>query len=72
MQLCVELCEANEQDCLDLDSEIEDSDSLIILHVEKAVRRGVQRAIVHSNDSDVVVYLLHYIHDYINLGLKEL
>ena len=69
---CVELCEGNEQACPDLDSEIEEADSRIIPHVEKAARRGVQRVVVHSNDTDVVVYLLYYIHHYINLGIEEL
>ena len=34
--------------------------------------RGVHRVIVHSNDTDVVVYLLYYIHYFINLGIEDL
>ena len=33
---------------------------------------GVRRVIVHSNDTDVVVYLSYYIHYFINLGIEDL
>ena len=59
---CVELCKGNQQACPDLDSEIEEADFCIIPHVENAIKRGVQRVVVHSNDTDVIVYLLYYFH----------
>ena len=34
--------------------------------------RGARRVIVHSNDTDIVVYLLYYIHYFINLGIEDL
>ena len=51
---------------------IEEADSHIIPHIQKAVMRGVRRVIVHSNDTDVVVFLLYYIHYFINLGIEDL
>ena len=33
--------------------------------------RGVQRDIVYSNDTDVLVYLLYYIHYFINLDIED-
>ena len=46
----------------DLDSVIEEADCRIIPHVEKAALHGIERVIVYSNDTDVVVYLLCYNH----------
>ena len=60
------------QKCRDLDSMIEEADSPIIPHIEKVVMRGVRRVIVHSNDPDVVVFLLYYIRYFINLGIEDL
>ena len=34
------------------------ADSCLTAHMQKAMMRGVRRNIVHSNDTDVVVYLL--------------
>ena len=56
----------------DLDSVIEEADCRIIPHVEKAALHGIERVIVYSNDTDVVVYLLCYNHHFINDGIKEL
>ena len=69
---CIELYQGNLQMYPDLDSKIEEADSRIIPHVEKAVMKGVKRVIVHSNDTDVLVYPLYYIHYFINLGVEEL
>ena len=69
---CIELYQGNLQMYPDLDSMIEEADSRIIPHVEKAVMKGVKRVIVHSNDTDVLIYLLYYIHYVINLGVEEL
>ena len=33
--------------------------------------RGVRRDIAHSNDTDVAVYLLYYIHYFINLDIED-
>ena len=69
---CVEFCEGNQQTCPELDSTIKEADSRIIPHTEKAVNSGIRRVVVHSNDTDVVVYLLYYVHHYISLGMEEL
>ena len=69
---CIEQYQGDLQTCPDLDSMIEEADSRIILHIQKAVMRGVLRVIVHSNDTDVVVFLLYYIHYFINLGIEHL
>ena len=34
--------------------------------------RGVLRVIVHSNDTDIVLFLLYYIHYFISLGIEDL
>ena len=72
MMPCVELCEGNQQTCPELDSTIKEADSRIIPHTEKAVNSSIRRVVVHSNDTDVVVYLLYYVHHYISLGMEEL
>ena len=68
---CVELCEGNKQACPELNSNIEEADSRIIPHIEKAVKRGTRRVIVHSNDTDVVIYLLYYAHCFVSVGMEE-
>ena len=69
---CIELYQGDIQICPDLDSTIEEPDSRIIPHVQKAIMRGVKRIIVHSDDTDVLVYLLDYMHYFIELGVEEL
>ena len=56
----------------DLDKVIEEADCRIIPHVEKAALHGIERVIVYSNDTYVVVYLLCYNHHFINADIKEL
>ena len=47
------------------------ADSWITSHIQKAVMRGVRRDIVHSNNTDVAVYLLYYIHYFISLDIED-
>ena len=47
-------------------------DSRITPHIQKAMMRGVHRDIDHSNDTDLVVYLLYYIHYFINQDIEDL
>ena len=68
---CIELYQGDIQVCPDLYSTIEEADSCIIPYVQKAIMRGVKRVIVHSNDTDVLVYLLYYMHYFINLGKEK-
>ena len=56
----------------ELNSYIEEADGRIIPHVADAIKNGFQRIVIHSNDSDVVVYLLHYTHDFLQLGAAEI
>ena len=72
MKPFIELYQGDLQTCLDLNSMIEETNSCIIPHIQKAVMRGVRRVIVHSNDTYIVVYLLYYIHYFINLGIEDL
>ena len=72
MKPCIELYQGYLHSRPDLDSMVEEAGSRIIAHIQKAVMRGVRRVIVHSNDTDVVVYLLYYIHYFINLGIEDL
>ena len=50
---------------------IEEADSRIIPHIQKAMMRGVRRVIAHSSYTDLVVYLLYYIIYFINLVIKD-
>ena len=69
MRLCIQVNqEATVTLRPDLDSSLEQADCRIIPHVEKAALTGIQRAIIYSNDTDVVVYLLYiYIHHFIDV-----
>ena len=72
MKSCIELYQGDLQTCLDLDSMIEEADLHIIPDIQKTFKRGVHLVIVHLNDSDVVVFLLCYIHYFINLDIEDL
>ena len=72
MKPCIELYQGDLHTCPDLESMIEEADSRIILRIQKAVMRGVCFVIVHSNDTDGVVFLSYYIHYFVNLGIKDL
>ena len=72
MKPCIELYQGDLQTCPDLDSMIEKADSRIIPHIQNTFMRGVRRVIVHLNDTNVVVFLLYYIHYFINLDIKDL
>ena len=72
MEPCIGLYQGNLQRCSDVDTMIEEADSRIIPHIEKAVKRGACCLTAHLNDTDVVVFLLYYIHYFINLGVKDL
>ena len=50
----------------------EEADCRVIAHVHWAVRRGCEREVVKSNDTDTVVLLLHYIGLFKEGGLQEL
>ena len=69
---CLDLYQGDLQTCPDLYAMIEEANSCVILHILKAVMRGVRQIIVHSNDNGVAVYLLYCIHYFISQGIKDL
>ena len=55
LKSCLDLYQGDLQTCPDLYAMIEEANSWVILHILKAVMRGVRQVIVHSNDTDVAV-----------------
>ena len=54
---------------------IEETDSRIIPRIQKShilISSYPRRFIVHLNDTGVVVYLLYYVHFFINLSIEDL
>ena len=72
MSPCIEIIEGEETEKPILNSMIEEADCWIIPHIEKAILNDIERVIIYSNDTDVVVYLLYYVHQFKDLGIKEL
>ena len=72
MKTCTELYQGDLLTYPDRDLMIEEANSRIIPHIQKAVMRGVRRVIVHSNDTDVVIFLLHYLHYFLQLDIEDL
>ena len=56
----------------DFNSELEEADVRIVPHISKAIENGCKRVVVLSNDTDVVILLLNYIHHFSSIGLSEL
>lgn len=48
------------EECYDLHSNQEESDTRIVLHAIHAARKGANPIVVHSPDTDVLVLLLHH------------
>ena len=67
MKPWVELYQGDLQTCSDFDLMNEVADSRITPHIQKAICRDI----VHSNDSVIVIYLLYYIHYFINLHIED-
>ena len=44
----------------------------IIPYIEKAILHDIKRPFTYSNYTDVVMYLLSYVHHFKDLGIKEL
>ena len=70
--MCVEENNGNLTQRPDLNNYIEEADGRIIPHIAKAIIAGNKRIVVFSNDTDVVVFILYYIHEFIRLGAKEI
>ena len=55
-----------------LNSNIEEADKRIILHVTATVKDGSKRVVVLSNDADVVMLLLYFFDVFSIMGVEEL
>ena len=44
----------------------------VLFLISKRLWESARLVIVHANDTDAVIYLLYYIHYFINLGIKDL
>ncbi len=51
---------------------IEEADEQVVPYVQLAVRKGVDKVVVLSNDTDTIAVLLYYIPRFSQIGLKEL
>ena len=56
----------------DLTVDIEEADCRIIPHIAYSLKNNMNRIIVGSNDTDVVVYLIYCFHKYLEMGCSEL
>ena len=56
----------------ELNSKIEDADQKLIPHIHYSISQGAKRSVVISNDTDVFALLIHYLLDFLGLGLQEL
>ena len=56
---------------LDLSSSIEEADGRIIPHIAKAIESGCKRIIVHSNDADVLTFILYHMYECFRWGVSE-
>ena len=55
----------------DLTSRIEEADMCIIPHVNQTVNRRSNNVVILSNDTDVVVLVLHYMEKIVSEGLQK-
>ena len=72
---CLKAVEVRDEfvfDRADLDIDIEEADLRIIPHVSKLVSRNFTNIVVISNDTDVLILLLHYLPQFIENGLEEI
>ena len=56
----------------ELNSKIEEADQRLIPHIHYSITQGAERSVVISNDTDVFALLIHYLPDFLGLGLQEL
>ena len=72
---CLKAVEVRDEfvfDRADLDIDIEEADLRIIPHVSKSFSRNFTNIVVISNDTDLLILLLHYLPQFIENGLEEL
>ena len=56
----------------ELNSKIEEAVQRLIPHIHYSISQGAKRSAVISNDIDVSALLIHYLPDFLGLGLKKL
>ena len=56
----------------ELNSDLEEADLRLILHILYAVKQGSKRIVVLSNDTDVLVLLLHFMEKFRKKGVQEI
>ena len=55
-----------------LRSELDEADLRILMHILDCTQNGIKRCVVLSNDTDVIVALLHHMCVFEKKGLEEL
>ena len=56
----------------ELNSKIEEADQRLIPHIHYSISQGAKRSVVISNDTDASASLIHYLPDFLGLGLQEI
>ena len=56
----------------ELDNDIEEADVRMIPHILYAIKSGSQRIVILSNNTDILVLVLHYIDKFLRKGVKEI
>ena len=56
----------------EFNSKIEEADHRLIPHIHYSISHGAKESVVVSNDTDVFALLIHYLPDFLGLGLQEL
>ena len=69
---CIEIHDGTEDTMQHLQSQIEEADLHIPMHVLDCLRGGYKTCVVISNDTDVTVALLFYVPTFLQEGLQEL
>lgn len=69
---CIKIHNGKEHDMPHLQSMVEEADLHIPVHVFDCVRTGYKTCVVLSNDTDVIISLLHFMPIFLQEGLEEL
>ena len=56
----------------ELNYKIEEADQRLIPHIHYSISQGAKQSVVISNDTDLFALLIHYLPDFLGLGLQEL
>ena len=55
-----------------LNSKIKEADQRLIPHIHYSISQGAKQSVVISNDTDVFALLIHYLPDFLGLGLQDI